>query len=322
MSRALRITQIDQLLHNRRVVSLQTFLDTLEVSRATFKRDLEFLRDQLNAPIVFDRERGGYRFDAQSATGPKYELPGLWLSGQEAFALLTAHELLEHLEPGLLSEHIAPIKSRLMALLAHEHITPDTVARKLNLVQKMRRHLPSKFFTPVAHATLTERRLQITHFNRHSGEQTERLISPLRLTHYRDNWYVDAWCHQKAAVRSFSIDAIQSVQLLPDAIHPVSRSQLDQALGEGYGIYRGKKKETAHLRITPRRAQWSAHIVWHARQKTWWDDDGYFHVTFPYTDDREVLSDIQALLPDITVQAPDSLKATLRAVLTASLDSF
>ena len=56
MTRALRVHQIDQMLHNRGRVELQVFLDELEVSLATFKRDLEFMRFQLNAPIIYDRE--------------------------------------------------------------------------------------------------------------------------------------------------------------------------------------------------------------------------------------------------------------------------
>lgn len=322
MSRARRTHQIDQLLHNHRVVSLQTFLDTLEVSLATFKRDLEFMRDQLNAPIVFDRELGGYRFDKTTQEGPRYELPGLWLSGTEAFALLTAHELLEGIEPGLLGPHIAPIKSRILALLADENISPNTVASKVRLTQKMRRQVNAKFFSQIAHATLSEKRVVIRHFNRHTKEHTDREISPLRLTHYRDNWYVDAYCHTKQGIRSFGVDAIEHVQLLQTPIKKVSAKQLDEALGAGYGIFRGTQKQTAELALSPHRAQWSSRIIWHEKQKTWWSDDGWFHVTFPFTDDREVISDILALLPDVKVIGPVSLKKKLSEVLEQSLSAL
>lgn len=60
MNRTERFYQIDQLLRERRVVPLETFLKELEVSRATFKRDIEYLRDRLHAPIVWDRATGGY----------------------------------------------------------------------------------------------------------------------------------------------------------------------------------------------------------------------------------------------------------------------
>lgn len=90
-----RIYRIDQLLRDRGVVSISTMLSELGVSLATFKRDLAYLRDRLHAPILFDRERGGYRFDTPG-DGPRYELPGLWFSEAEAAALVTMSELLVH----------------------------------------------------------------------------------------------------------------------------------------------------------------------------------------------------------------------------------
>jgi len=40
-------------------------------------------------------------------------------------------------------------------------------------------------------------------------------VSPQRLVHYRDNWYLDAWCHLRGDLRSFAIDAIQEATTLP-----------------------------------------------------------------------------------------------------------
>lgn len=44
MERTERFYRIDQLLHERRVVPVEVFLEALGISRATFKRDLEYLR--------------------------------------------------------------------------------------------------------------------------------------------------------------------------------------------------------------------------------------------------------------------------------------
>lgn len=93
MNRTERFYQIDQLMRERRVVSLETFLNELEVSRATFKRDIEYLRDRLHAPIVWDRAAGGYCFSDEAVTGPAYELPGLWFSSAELYALLATNKL-------------------------------------------------------------------------------------------------------------------------------------------------------------------------------------------------------------------------------------
>jgi predicted DNA-binding transcriptional regulator YafY len=46
-----RLHRIKYLIQARQCVPLQDFLDELEVSKATFKRDLEYLRDRMNANI-------------------------------------------------------------------------------------------------------------------------------------------------------------------------------------------------------------------------------------------------------------------------------
>ena len=110
-----RIYRIDQIIHQRRVVRFDDLMRELEVSRATLKRDLAFLRDRLNAPIVFDRDAGGYRFSTPSA-GPQYELPGLWFNDREVLALLTMHRMLQDLDTGgLLGPHVQPLIERLDA---------------------------------------------------------------------------------------------------------------------------------------------------------------------------------------------------------------
>ena len=83
MNRTERFYRIDQLLHEHRVVPLALFLDEMEISRATFKRDIEYLRDRLHAPIVWDRAAGGYRCSSDAIIGPVYALPGLSVSAAD-----------------------------------------------------------------------------------------------------------------------------------------------------------------------------------------------------------------------------------------------
>ena len=61
MTKTARVYKIEMLIRNRGHVSFQTMLDELEVSPATLKRDLDYLKDQLGAPIEYDRFLNGYR---------------------------------------------------------------------------------------------------------------------------------------------------------------------------------------------------------------------------------------------------------------------
>jgi predicted DNA-binding transcriptional regulator YafY len=102
MERLERFYRIQQLLKSRRFVRTQEFMQELEVSRATFKRDLDYLRDRFHAPILYDRDQEAYRFDDKVEDRALWQLPGLWFNAQELRALLTMDQLIVDLLRGLL----------------------------------------------------------------------------------------------------------------------------------------------------------------------------------------------------------------------------
>jgi len=303
----------------RRVVPIATLLRELEVSLATLKRDLQYLRDRLHAPIVFDREANGYRFGTEPATAGRYALPGLWFNSSELHALLTMQRLLNEVEPGLLAPHIAPLRAKIQGILTSLDDSPNEIARRVRIFAHGRRKMVLKGFEVIATATVRRRRLRIVHWNRLRNERTERLVSPQQIVYYRDNWYLDAWCHMRKDVRSFAIDAIESAELLAEAAREVSLKTLREMLGSGYGIFSGDTVQWAKLRIGPTRARWVAHTVWHPDQKATVDADGYYLVEIPYNDDRELVNDILALMPEVEILAPAALRSRVRAVLQQGL---
>lgn len=319
MDRTERIHKIDQMLSSRGIVSTARFREELQISLATFKRDLEYMKDRLNAPIVWDRDANGYRFDYAPTTGPRYELPGLWFNDSELHALLTMQQLLEDVQPGLLGPHLKPLQSKLQAILVSMKDSPEEIGRRIRVFAHGRRHMPIRHFDTVASATIRRRRLHIVHFNRATGSRTEREISPQQLVYYRDNWYLDCWCHWRKAIRTFSVDAIESAQLQPTVAKEVSIKQLRELLGAGYGIFAGKSTQVAKLRISANRARWIKQTIWHSAQKSSFDADGNYLLEIPYTDDRELLNDILGLLPDVDILGPESLRARLRMVLDESV---
>lgn len=317
-----RLHQIDQLLSSRTSVTLAEFLDTLEVSVATFKRDLEYLRDQLNAPIVYDRDINAYRFERRGATGPRYELPGLWLDGDEAHALLAATSLLERIEPGLLGAQVAPLKERLRLLMSTESIDPEVIGQRIRLVQNQRRATSTRHFQKVARATLEGLRLSIMHLNRNTSERTKREISPQRLTHYRENWYVEAWCHTREAIRSFALDAIEEVVVTSTQAQMLNLQELDSVLSNGFGVFNGVDVQWAVLQFTPSRAQWVSKQVWHPDQKTRWLENGCYELQVPFTDARELVNEIMWHGDQVVITAPKLLREVLLEQLSRVTQNY
>jgi len=319
MSEVVRLYRYKNLLGSRRVVSAADLMRSLEISRATLRRDISKLRDQLHVPIEFNRELGGYQLVQDPSTN---ELPGLWFSQQEILALVTIQQLLTQLEPGLLGTQLKPLQARLAQLMAQHGLASQDVAKRIRIVHAGKRRVVAKSFELVAAATLAGQRLKIWHLNRQNGITTEREVSPQRLVHYRDNWYLDAWCHLRDDVRSFSIDAITRLELLDVPAKVVSAKSIDQALGTGYGIFSGAPQGWAKLRFTPERARWVAGENWHPLQESAFEADGSYVLSFPYSDDRELIGDIMRFGPDVQVLEPAALRTKVQKRLLAALAGY
>lgn len=315
MDRTERFYKIDQMINERKLVPFNDLQDELEVSRATLKRDLEYMRNRLNAPIIWDRDAGGYRFDKISpSVGGQYELPGLWFNSTEVHALLTMQHLLANVDPGgILTPHIQPLMARLNALLGAADNTAEEIRKRILIVGQGKRHMKIEHFERVGSALLRRKRMVITYFARGKGETTEREVSPQRLVHYRENWYLDAWCHMRDGLRNFAVDSISRVEVVEKKAKDVSRTSMDLELGPGYGIFTGLEVQYAKLRFTPERARWVAHEQWHPKQRGTLESDGSFTLELPYADDRELLMDILKFGAEVEVLAPAALKKRVKA---------
>lgn len=315
MDRTERFYKIHRLLTQRRFVSRDDFLEELGVSRATFKRDLEYLRDRFNMPIVWDRDQGAYRLDENAPQAHLFQLPGLWFSAEEVHALLTMEHLLERLQPGLLGAQVRPLRERIRRILDSGDFSAEDLTRRIRILQMGVRPVEPESFQAISSALLSRRRLRIEHFRRAANETLTRDVSPQRLVFYRDNWYLDAWCHLRQGLRTFSVDAIGSAVALGKRAREIKDETLDEHLGAGFGIFSGRASHTAVLRFSPLRARWVSREVWHPEQDGQYELDGAYVLKVPYADSRELIMDILKYGPDVQVLAPAVLREQVRVQL-------
>ena len=310
MANTARLYRIETLIRARGHVSLQTLMGELEVSRATLKRDLEYLRSRMGAPIEYDAFLGGYRFGAAYA-GPKHELPGLWFDEGELYSLLTAQQLLGSLDSdGLLSRHLQPLLDRIHHLLAsgQGEGTAATLMQRVKIVSSQRRPVPSRFFERVSVALLSRCRLHLRYLTRARREVSERDVSPQRLVHYRSTWYLDAWCHRVRALRRFALDAIEEAAVLDEVAKDIALDAVAKAMDAGYGIFAGGKRQWAVLRFNVQAAQWASREEWHPEQNGAFNSDGSYELRLPFVDTGELAMDVLRQGEQVEVLAPPALR--------------
>jgi predicted DNA-binding transcriptional regulator YafY len=166
---------------------------------------------------------------------------------------------------------------------------------------------------------LTRKRLRLRHLRRQDGEVLDREVSPQRLVHYRDNWYLDTWCHKRQALRTFGLDAIETAVVVPDkTAKEIGEDTLERHYASGYGIFAGTTTADAVLQFGATSARWVSRETWHPEQVGTPQLDGTYLLQFPYSQETELVMDILKYGADVVVLAPESLRKAVAEKLRAA----
>ena len=317
MDRYERIVRLHRLLrHNRTGVSLEKLMDEIEASRATVYRDIAFLRDALGGPIETDAD--SHRFKYSPDADDSFELPGLWLSPDEVYALLVARQALSAQSEGALAEALGDLGPRLKGLVGDR---VDHLAR-IRVIRQASRKLDDATFRNVTSAVLERKRLHFSYKARSTGAGSVRNTSPQRLTHYRDNWYLDAYDHDRRGLRSFALDRISAACAQEAAAEDWPEAELDTHFAASYGIFSGPARAWATIRFSSHAARWVADERWHSQQKGRFLPDGRYELQLPFGNARELLMDVLRYGPDAEVVSPVSLREEMKQLLTLALTGY
>ncbi len=319
MGRTERLLRLANLLRDRSRWRFEEMQERLAVSPATLKRDLKYLRENLGTPVRYDAFDRTYQL-AQGERRARHELPGLWFSESELYALLLAQRLLSDIDPqGAAAPRLAEVARRVEGLLGRQDGRGELV-RRVKLISPGRREVDPARFGAVAQAMSQRRRLRLDYVTRSRGAAAVREVSPQRLVYHR-TWYLDAWCHRADALRRFALDAVASVQSLDAPAMELPLDEVERLLDGGYGSFGGEPNRWAVLVFSAHLAQWVEREAWHAMQRTRRLHDGRLELMLPYEDPTELVMDVLRHGGHVEVVGDNSLRAAVaaRARATAAL---
>ncbi len=309
-----RIYLLDKILKDRRSpVEIDTLKDRLECSQATVYRVIATLRDDFNAPIESD-ENGVY-YDHSS----QFDLPGIRLNAEETQGLLMAAQLLEDLQSESLQKPMQRILDNIDKVLQQKGIANR---RLIQIIPALSRKPSPNIFQSLMEALQNEKKLTIKYLTRSSQKTTQRLISPQRLTSYKNAWYLDAWCHLREGIRLFALEQIQSSEIDIERVKKLPADQLRAHYAESYGIFSGPMKSLAVIKIDKKLAPWTVFEHWHSQQSIEHLNDTHMLLSVPYNDDRELIADVMRLGTAAQIIKPNSLQQQFHQQLIAILNNY
>lgn len=326
MQNPARAARILKMLGRGTPITRMEFLARLEVSAATFKRDLEYLRCELNAPIVWSAAQRAYILSSKGVNAPHREsIPGTWFDRDELLSLVAIQQILDQIEPRLLQDVLYPLRERTASLLNASGVAGERLRfalARIKVLPMQRRRVDDVLFERVVSALVTRKRVDVESVNRQTRERTMRVLSPQRIVSYRDNWYLDAWCHFREALRTFALDTLSSAHVSEQAAKDIDGATLDQHFAGSYGIFAGVATQRATLRFSPQVAGWIEREQWHPDQTTAQLASGEIELTVPYANATELVRDILKWGPDVEVVAPLTLREQVRDTAQAAADQY
>lgn len=321
MSRRERLYHLHDLLRQRRTpISRQDLMHELGCSQATLYRLIGELRDRLGAPLEQDADGRGFYYDRQLAG--HFELPGLWISPEELQALLTARHILGTVQPGLLEEELQGVQERINQLLDQQGLDFSAQPERIHIRKDAGRAVPSDLFEDVLEALFKRQRVAIEYHGRRRDESNQRVVSPQRLTSYRDRWYLDAWCHEANGLRSFALERVRSMEGVDEQAEEVDIRTIQSELDQAFGIFSGPADNTAVLLFTPEAARWASEERWHREQIGRWTKDGSYELSFPFGQARELVMETLRYGPDVEVRSPDFLRQAVSEALQMAIERY
>jgi len=313
-----RAYHLDKLLKQRRTpVSMQALRERFECSEATVKRVIYDMRLYLNAPIENSPGQGYFY-----SKGSTFEMPGVWFSAEELHALLTMQQLASGLSGGFLEAELNRLRQRIEAILQKSAPAAAGQMHRIRMIAAGKRSRELPLFPVIATALLERQRLHIAYEGRQRGEKSARDVSPQRLAHYRGNWYLDAWCHEKGELRTFAVERISSAKATAGSCKALDEAVLERQLASSFGIFAGEPTATAVLRFTAKAAAWVADESWFPDAPGKWLEDGRFELRIPYNNPTELIMEICRHGPEVEVVAPPVLRQQVAERLRQAIDQY
>ena len=315
-----RIQELIGLFRARRYpITFNDLLAQVDYSPATLKRYLRTLREH-GAPIRYDPRALGYILD--KTENDAFQFPGLWFNVSELHSLLTIHELIEQLDPGLLKLELQPLRTRIEKILAARGVQSGELRRRIEFQGIGIRLCCPLAFRTSATALLERQRLKLNYHSRGTDRISTRQVSPQRLIYYRGNWYLAVFCHSRNGLRILALERMSDIVPEATPCHEVGDEELRAHLNASFGIFTGSPTEQAVLHFSREAARWVAEERWHPEQQSQTLADGSFELRLPYSDQRELLMEILRYGPEVRVIAPQSLREAVRERLRLALGNY
>lgn len=246
--------------------------------RKTILRDIEFLRDQLDAPIEYDNSKKGYYYTDRS-----WSFPMLELNEAELLQLLLAEEMAKSFAGTPIAKSIDSLFEKIFFNLSEKtEIDPLIVRKQFSFYGHPVRKIDIKVWGKIFHS-LRDNRIAVIHYHGIQDEQAEeRKVEPIHLGCVDGEWYLVAFCQKRNELRHFAVSRIEKIKVTEHCFEPYD-FEPDEYFSNRFGRFTGKagEEQWVAVKFVPEAVPWILEREWHHKQKTTQHRDGSLTLELP-----------------------------------------
>ncbi len=313
MANTHRILHIHREIRRKGWCSVREVAEEMEVSDRQVKRDIEYMRLYLEAPIVYSREKGGYYykkpwdiFDYADEKMLLFYVFAERIANNLSLMPIVSRELLEDIEEQLLTEY-QPLLGRITYELSdHERVN-------------------EKLLRAVLSAMRTYTALAVKYCNA-AGECSERIIEPWHLINYSGKWYLLAWCREAKEIRTFMLSRMTDLKNTEEPFKKkIDEDLLEKYLHKGYGIFKLPEAQEVTIRFHGPIIPLVKNRVWHPGQRfveTTHKGKPCLELTLPVSGFTEITYHVLGFTPYAEAVAPKEFRDQWLKRLKESIKLF
>jgi len=279
------------------------FTRELEVSRRTIMRDLDFLRDDENAPIAYDDSRKGFKL-----TDPTFTLLPVQLSRREVFSFSIARRLLERFEGTPLEMDMRSVLAKIAdSLEGTVSLNLESLTDQFTVLSDDHARVDPEVWQRAGQAINQRQRLRLQ-YQRFDGVTGEYVLEPCHLVAYHGNWYLLALNTAAGHMETFALSRCRFLAGTGQHFSWPAAFDARAFFKDAFGISQAEKPWKVRLLFAKEVATYIRERVWHRSQQLRERPDGSLEVRLETSGRKELTRWILSWMPHVQVLAPRQLR--------------
>lgn len=279
-----------------------------EVSLKTAQRDIEYMRDRLRAPLLYDQSLKGYYYEDEI-----FSLPLMYLSSAELSSLIIARKVLQDVSGGYIGNEITTAVDKIASIIKKYAVSAERIDESVSFQMIKNSPISEQIFRTVLEGCLKRRSIAIVYNSPAHAEQTTRNVNPYHLMNYVGTWHLIAYCHLRKEIRDFKVNRIAEALMLEDEFSLPKNFNFPKYFQSSFGLYKGKTAKEITIRFAPETSKWVSDQIWHKDQVAKFLNDGSLELSFPVANFSEISREILKHGSGVKVIKPDSLAQMIKA---------